>query len=186
MNKIPVSSIWGKVTGACWFHTTFKINFVRMKIIEQSLLDKLCNQATSSERLRKNFNLHDELSDTLQRLLNAMQPGTYVQPHKHENPDKREVFSVLQGSILVVCFNDTGEITEHVVLNPAFGKYIVEIPALTWHSVIVLKADTVVFEVKDGPYKPINDKNFAPWAPQEGDIQCKAFNASILKKLQLT
>ena len=26
----------------------------------------------------------------------------------------------------------------------------------------------MAYEIKDGPYNPIDDKNFAPWAPKEG------------------
>jgi len=156
-----------------------------MKIIDKKLINQLCTSAKNSERLRKNFNLHDELSDTLQRLLNAMQPGTYIQPHKHENPDKREVFIVLQGRLLLVTYNDLGEISNHIILDSTNGNFGAEIPACTWHSIIILHADTVVFEVKDGPYEPISDKNFAPWAPKEGSADCSIFNQNILTKLSI-
>jgi cupin fold WbuC family metalloprotein len=154
-----------------------------MKIIDKTILDNLCQEALASSRKRKNLNYHEELSDTLQRLLNAMQSGTYIQPHKHENPDKREVFIILQGKLLLVCYNDTGEITNHIILDSTTGNYGAEIPAKTWHSIIILKPNTVVFEVKDGPYEPINDKNFAAWAPKEGDKECENYNRKILEKL---
>jgi cupin fold WbuC family metalloprotein len=156
-----------------------------MKIIDKNLLGELCLQAKNSDRLRKNFNLHEKLSDTLQRLLNAMQPGTYIQPHKHENPDKREAFVVLQGRLVVVCYDNMGHITEHCVLDASLGNFAAEIPARTWHSLIILKPDTVVFEVKDGPYEPISDKNFAPWAPKEGDADCPAYIQKILDNLEI-
>ena len=60
--------------------------------IDKELLDSVSAKAKASPRLRVNFNFHEEAEDTLQRLLNAMEPGTYVQPHKHENPNKREAF----------------------------------------------------------------------------------------------
>jgi len=151
--------------------------------INQSILDALTIEAKESPRRRKNKNYHPELSDTLQRLLNAMEPDTYVQPHKHENPDKREVFVILKGRALVVEFDEQGNIADYVILNSAKGNYIVEIPARTWHSVISLESATVVYEVKDGPYKVLDDKNFAPWAPAEGDPECLKFNNQILQRL---
>ena len=150
--------------------------------ISQKELEELSNIAKQSERKRKNRNYHPELSDTLQRLLNAMEPGTYVQPHKHEDPDKREIFIILRGSALVVEFNDTGEIIEHTLLSTEIGNYAVEVPARVWHTVISLESNTVLFEFKDGPYNPIDDKNFATWAPKEGDTDCDRYNSMIIQK----
>ena len=44
-----------------------------------------------------------------------------------------------------------------------------------WHTMAVLSAHVVCFEVKPGPYSETNDKNFAPWAPREGDPRAKAY-----------
>lgn len=154
-----------------------------MKTITKLTLDNLSNQAMLSERGRKNLNYHDELSDPLQRLLNAMEPGTYIQPHKHEGPDKRELFIILRGKALVITFKENGVIDEHILLSSSSEDYGIEIPARTWHTVIVLKENTVLFEVKDGPYEKISDKNFAPWAPKEGDVDCTEYNNLLLKKL---
>ncbi|MBN1118922.1 MAG: WbuC family cupin fold metalloprotein [Bacteroidales bacterium] len=153
-----------------------------MKKINKPLLDSVSEQAKKTERLRMNYNFHEELSDKLQRLLNAVEPGTYVQPHKHENPDKREIFTVLKGKILVITFNDSGKITEHIVLDPLAGNYGVEIAAGVWHTLLSLESGTVVFEVKDGPYSPIDDKNFAQWAPAEGDNGCQEYIIKLFKE----
>lgn len=154
-----------------------------MKTITKLTLDNLSNKAKSSERGRINLNYHDELSDRLQRLLNAMEPGTYVQPHKHENPDKRELFIILRGKALVITFKEDGVIDEHILLNSSSEDYGVEILARTWHTVIVLQNNTVLFEVKDGPYEQVSDKNFATWAPKEGEADCITYNNLLLKKL---
>lgn len=79
-----------------------------MKLINSSLLDQLVIDAECSDRKRKNYNFHQHMEDTLHRMLNAIQPGSYVRPHKHENPDKREVFLVLKGRLLVVLFPKKG------------------------------------------------------------------------------
>lgn len=156
-----------------------------MKKITLSVLNNLSSEAVNSARKRKNLNYHEELSDTLQRMLNAMEPGTYVQPHKHENPDKREAFILLKGRIAVITFDDEGIITDSIILDNNIGNFGVEIPEKVWHTLVVLEKGSVVYEVKDGPYTPINDKNFAPWAPREGEPGCKDYINSLLDSLVL-
>ncbi len=151
-----------------------------LKHITESVLSHLRQEASLSARRRKNLNYHDELSDTLQRMLHAMNPGTYVQPHKHENPDKREAFIILTGRIAVLEFNDAGEVIDKIILDPKTGNYGTEIPPRTWHSLIALEPGSVVYEVKDGPYQPIDDKNFAPWAPTEGDAGCEDYLNTLI------
>lgn len=154
-----------------------------IKKISAETLRKLTVEAIASPRKRKNLNLHEELSDSLQRLLNAIEPGTYLQPHKHENPDKRELFIILKGKALVVIFTPEGEISDHFLLDPLNGKYAVEIPAGVWHTVISMEHGTVFIEVKDGPYTPLDDKNFASWAPPENHPDCESYTNGLLKKL---
>jgi len=143
-----------------------------LKIVSPKLLDELSVKAVISPRKRLNHNFHDDLADRINRMLNAFELGTYIQPHKHENPDKREVFIVLRGSLVVVIFDDSGNPVDFVLLDPAKGNYAIEVPPGVWHSVFSLEKGTVVYEIKDGPYSQISDKNFASWAPNEGDSHC--------------
>jgi cupin fold WbuC family metalloprotein len=151
--------------------------------IDQQLLNNVSQLARESPRGRKNFNFHKTYDDTLQRLLNAIEPYSYIQPHKHEDPDKREVFTVLQGRLLVVEFDTTGNITEHCIIAPSEGTFGAEIPKRTFHSIFALEPGTMVYEIKDGPYSPIDDKNFAPWSPREGDPSTKKYIQAILNRL---
>ncbi|MCX6284177.1 MAG: WbuC family cupin fold metalloprotein [Bacteroidetes bacterium] len=151
--------------------------------IDKTLLDASTAEAKASARRRKNYNFHKEYSDTLQRLLNAMEPLSYVQPHKHEDPDKREVFFALRGRILVVEFDNDGNIIEHIVLDPSSGAYGVEIPERTFHTIVSLETGTVAYEFKDGPYSPIDDKNFASWAPAEGSPEAVPYLEKLIEEL---
>jgi cupin fold WbuC family metalloprotein len=146
-----------------------------LKIVSPEILDELCHKAKNSPRQRMNHNFHDDLADPINRMLNALEPGTYLQPHKHEKPDKREVFIVLRGSLVVVFFDDSGNVTDFILLDPKTGNYAVEIPVGAWHTLIALETGSVVYEVKDGPYFPISDKNFASWAPKEGEDGCNVY-----------
>lgn len=152
-----------------------------MKKINQHLLTKVSLQAKESTRLRKNFNFHETAEDTLHRMLNALEPNTYVQPHKHKNPDKREAFVILKGKAMVITFSEDGEIREKVILQPEAENLGVEIPPGEYHTIIALAPDTVVYEVKDGPYKVSDDKNFAPWAPAEGAEQAQKYLQRLIE-----
>ena len=153
--------------------------------INKELLDKVSKLAKASLRLRINYNFHLTADDTLQRLLNAMEPGTYIQPHKHENPDKREAFWAIRGKILVVEFDHQGKITEHCILSPDDGVFGCEITIKGWHSVIPLEENTVAYEVKDGPYNVEIDKQFASWAPDENSFERFAFVQNIFNELNI-
>lgn len=154
--------------------------------INSELLSRLSREARQSPRLRKNYNFHYGPEDPLQRMLNAMEPGTYIRPHKHENPDKREAFFALSGSLCILEFDDLGEIREYTILNAARGNFGVEIPARTWHSIISLETGSVAYEVKDGPYNPADDKDFAPWAPEEGSGEAADYLCMLTGKLRLS
>ena len=129
-----------------------------MKQLDLAMLDTLSAQAKASPRLRANANLHDELSDPIQRLAIAMEPDTVIRPHRHAHT--WELLTALRGRFIVLLFNDDGVVTERVVLGE--GCAVQETPAGGWHGVLSLDTGGVIFEVKRGPYTPINSADFAP------------------------
>lgn len=156
-----------------------------MKKINKQLLSDMNQKSRLAHRRRAHYTFHKSDDDSLQRMLNAIQPGTYLQPHKHENPDKREVFLVLTGKFLVVEFDENGKISDHMILDADGHQYAAEIAQRTHHTIICLAPDSIAYEIKDGPYSSIDDKNFASWAPKEGDPECADFINRILKELNI-
>ena len=153
--------------------------------IDRKFTETLIEKAANSERRRTNYNFHTDLSDTLQRMLNVMNTDTYVCPHKHINPDKREAFILLKGKVLVVEFDDSGNKTDFVILDNENASYGCEIELKSWHTIICLQENTVIYEVKDGPYDVATDKVFAPWAPKEGDANCLEYNRKLMVDLAI-
>jgi len=151
--------------------------------IDKALLESVAAKARQSQRQRMNHNFHPELSDPLQRMLNVMEPFSYIRPHKHENPDKVETFVLLTGRMLVVEFNPDGTVSDQMLLDPSMGSFGAEIPPKTFHTIIPLEPCTAVYEVKNGPYNPIDDKNFASWAPGESDPGCVDYLEGIVERL---
>jgi cupin fold WbuC family metalloprotein len=153
--------------------------------IDHALLSVMAENSRNAKRKRAHHIFHKASDDVLQRFLNAMQPGTYLQPHKHEDPDKREVFIALTGRFAVIEFDPAGRITDHIILDPKTRDYAAEVAPRTFHTVICIEPDSIAYELKDGPYNPIDDKNFASWAPKEGESGCDAFLNKILTELNL-
>lgn len=111
--------------------------------------------------------LHKSGADMLQRMLNVLQPGSYIQPHRHLTPPKPESFVVLAGAIGFVVFDDIGGITDRFYLSPSQDAIGIDIEPGIFHTFFAIEPDTVLFEVKLGPYIRSSDKDFASWAPFE-------------------
>ncbi|HWI39976.1 MAG TPA: WbuC family cupin fold metalloprotein [Verrucomicrobiae bacterium] len=145
-----------------------------MIIIDEGLLDQVSAAAASSPRLRRNLNFHRGDDAPSQRLLNALEPGTYVRPHRHLEEGKEETMLVVRGRMGILTFGEHGEVLEKVLLEPGDVRGVC-IPPDTFHTVLSLQPGTVFFEAKDGPYRPVSDKEWGGWAPQEGTPEADAY-----------
>jgi cupin fold WbuC family metalloprotein len=128
-----------------------------MKIIDSKLLDSVSRQSVESPRLRMNYNLHESLDAKAQRLLNALEPGTELPIHRHLLTP--ETYILLRGSVVVKFYNEAKDLIDSEILNLNQGKYGVDIPAGQFHTIEVLEPGTVIFEVKEGPYQPLEAEN---------------------------
>jgi cupin fold WbuC family metalloprotein len=152
-----------------------------MKIVTLELLQQLTEAARTSPRLRKNHNLHPSDESRCHRLLNAIEPGSYIRPHRHLDPEKSEAFILLSGRLGLIQFSDTGQVTETVILSRQDGALAADVPSGVFHTAVSLEAGTVFFEAKAGPYLPLGEAETAPWAPPEGDAAAQYLEQ--LKKL---
>ena len=154
-----------------------------MQKITLELISQVADQAKSSPRKRMHHNFHKASDDKIQRLLNVCLADTYIRPHRHKDPDKDEVFIILKGRIMIVEFDDSGRVRETFILDAQKGNLGVEIPARAWHTFICLEDGSCVYEVKEGPYSLLTDKDFAPWAPAEETTEEGVFKGKIIKEL---
>jgi cupin fold WbuC family metalloprotein len=143
------------------------------KYIRDMDLQNLINQATCSPRGRSHLLLHNGHEDGVQRLLIAAQPGTYVRPHQHS--EQWEMLVLIKGCLDVLELNDVGAVLGRRSLDA--NSPLIEIPQSTWHTCVVRHTDTVILEVKPGPYRP---NEFASWAPEESS----AGTNEVLGKLE--
>lgn len=136
-------------------------------LIDADLLDAAVAGARNSPRRRRNHNFHVADTDVCHRLLNAIEPGSYVVPHRHLDPAKDETFVVLRGRFGLVLFDENGAVTRQVVLDVAGPTFGVTIPHGTFHSIVALVPGSVFLEAKAGPYLPLTEQERASWAPAE-------------------
>ena len=124
--------------------------------LDQALFERVAVEARSTPRLRRNHNLHAE-SDPVQRFLNVMQPGTYVRPHRHrrQRPGAGfECFVVLQGAIGLLLLDDCGAVCRRELLAATGPLHGIQIPENVVHTLVALAPDSVMLEIKEGPYMP--------------------------------
>ena len=144
--------------------------------LDNRQLQALCQDAQSLPRRRKNLNVHSDMADTVQRLFIAMQPDSYVRPHRHVEVEKTETFVVVHGEFEILIFESNGCLQERVFLSDKDGGVrLVVIPPGIWHTVIARQVDSIFFEVKQGPYQALSDKDFAAWAPLEQSSTVNVF-----------
>lgn len=150
-----------------------------MTLISQSLLDEVSSEARLSPRRRKNRNFHAGDDAAAHRLLNALEPDSYVAPHRHLDPAKAESIVALRGRFGVVLFDEEGNVTGTAVLAPTGADLGIDLPAGTYHTIFALESGSVFFEAKAGPYVPITAAERAPWAPAEGSAEAPAYLAQL-------
>ena len=120
-------------------------------IIDQFLLDSLTAQAKASPRLRMNLDLRNTPEDQSQRMLNAIEPGTVMPIHRHQNSS--ETCICLRGHFEENFYDENGNLIETIDMVP--GGVVLNIEVGQWHSLKSLESGTVLFEAKDGPYTPL-------------------------------
>jgi cupin fold WbuC family metalloprotein len=114
-------------------------------------------------------------------MLNTIQPGSYIRPHRHLDPPKDEAFVLLKGSAGFVIFDAEQGMwkKEFVLLDLQRGTYGIDIRAGVWHTLFSLESDTLLYEVKPGPYAPLTDKDFAPWSPRDNSPEAVTFLSEL-------
>ncbi len=112
-----------------------------------------------------------------------MEPGTYIRPHRHSDPPKPECFMAIRGRMALIVFRDDGSIDEVLLFGEGCDIKAIEVPAGSWHSLVSLEKGSVFFETKPGPYVALSDKDFAPWAPEEGSHEVNSYLAGLLSQV---
>jgi len=129
--------------------------------ITQALLDELTSKAKASPRLRMNLDLRNSSEDNSQRMLNAIEPGSPLPIHRHQQTSETVV--CLRGRLVEEFYDELERrCVEAIELSPGGPCVAVSIPAGQWHTVRSLESGTVILEMKDGKYEPISEADILP------------------------
>ena len=109
--------------------------------------------------------LHNDTRLHVHEMINVYPKGTYVRPHMH--PFKTETKIMIEGKLLLVIFDDTGEITDKFVMDKD-DIFTFRLDRGIIHTNIPL-TDIVFHEIIEGPFVGKDDNVFPEWAPEQCD-----------------
>ena len=121
--------------------------------ITQAILDELTAKAKESPRLRCNLDMRNSADDQSQRMLNALEPGTLMPIHRHKGSS--ETCICIRGHFEEYFYDSDGRLTDTIDMVP--GGVVLNIEKGQWHSLKCLESGTVLFEAKDGLYRPLDE-----------------------------
>jgi cupin fold WbuC family metalloprotein len=139
------------------------------------MVAEVAAEAHVNARRRQNRNFHPSAESRCQRLLNAIEPDSYIRPHRHLDVEKDEAFVLLSGRLAIITFDDDGTVAETAVLSAESGNLAVELPHGSYHTALSLESGTVFYEAKAGPYRQLTAEEIAPWAPEAGSPPALAY-----------
>jgi cupin fold WbuC family metalloprotein len=149
---------------------------------DRSLIDFLKQAASSTPRRRARFCAHPSADCDQHDMLIVSHRDTYIAPHRHFG--KSETFTVLEGDVDIILFDETGGVTALITMGaPASGKpFFYRMPPGQFHALSIRSELLVFLESTKGPFRP-EDSESAPWAPGANDAaQGTAYIAAVMAR----
>jgi cupin fold WbuC family metalloprotein len=138
-------------------------------------------KARSAENPRRRVRLcvHHDVSEPVHEMLIVHMSGHYARPHKHVA--KSESFHIIEGRLKIFLFDDDGRHSGIVQMSDPGGgaAFYYRLASSTFHSLLVETEYVVFHEVTNGPFNRA-ETIWAPWAPEETDIEGQAAYLSAL------
>jgi cupin fold WbuC family metalloprotein len=148
-----------------------------------SELDALKAAVKASPKGRARINAHPDSEDALHEMIIAIDPASYIRPHKH--PGKSEAFHIIEGEVDIVVFKDDGEIDRVVQLGaPGSGRsFYYRMSKPFFHTLVIRSEILIVHEITNGPFRP-EATIFAEFAPEQSDIlKAEAYQAELVRRV---
>jgi len=151
-----------------------------LNILSRDLFEEGIRLSRLSPRKRIILPIHKTADASMHRMLNFIQPDSYIRPHNHSLSNKTESVIVLQGAIHFFTFEEDGSVKTSTLIGGASKNFGVDIEPSIYHAFFALEPDTIIFETKPGPYDKATDKLFATWAPEEDTAKAQLFMKQLL------
>jgi cupin fold WbuC family metalloprotein len=124
--------------------------------------------AEAAPRRRARLCAHESAQAAQHEMLIVMAGDGYVRPHRHTA--KSETFTVLEGEVDALIFDEDGAPTRKIPMGP-FGTdrtFFYRMPSGLFHSLSFRTPWLVFLETTIGPFDPGSSEG-APWAPAEDE-----------------
>ena len=146
-------------------------------------IQELKERASRNRRRRIRLCAHRDVDDKVHEMLIVHARDAYVRPHKHLT--KSESFHIVEGSVDIVIFDDSGDIGEIVSMGDysTGRKFYYRLSEPRFHT-LVINSDYLVFhETASGPFDR-SDMEFATWSPEESDQAAVAeFSGELARRV---
>ena len=136
---------------------------------DRSDIDLFKQMSSRNPRKRIRLCAHSSPDESLHEMLIVHERSAYVRPHKH--PGKSESTHIIEGLVDVVMFDDEGRVEGIIRMGDyASGRSFYYRMAVPVFHTLIIRSDVLVFhETTNGPFDR-RDTVFAPWAPDDDDI----------------
>lgn len=141
------------------------VNDDRILKVDKNYIDYLKSLAKKDSLKKCTMCLHNDIREHVHEMVNVYPKDTYVRPHSH--PFKTETKIIIEGKLLMIVFDDMGEIMDEFILQRE-DIFTTRIDKGIIHTNIPL-TDVVFHEVITGPFVGKDDSVFPEWAPDLND-----------------
>ncbi len=160
-----------------------------MKKCNKNILEipgNFINESSRNNRNRLHYNYHGSFNDNLQKILISLNRRSYIRPHRHRIDPKEEILICLSGDFAIVFFSNNGKIVDIQRIKPVSASnnsYGIVIQPDQWHMVVSISPNSLILEIKQGPFISEISKEFANWAPEENSDSAQIYLNEILIKI---
>lgn len=143
------------------------VNDQRILKIDQAYIENLKNKAGQSKYPRLTMCLHNDIRSHVHEMIQIFKKHEYVRPHYH--PKKTETKIILEGRMLVVIYDTSGNKLDQFVMSRDEGSiFMFRMDKGIIHTNIPL-TDVVFQEIISGPYLGEADSVFPDWTIDGND-----------------
>jgi glucose-6-phosphate isomerase len=144
--------------------------------VSQDVMERLKQMAVEAPLKRARLCLHSSHEDAVQEMVIALHQSTYIRPHRHQNGT--ESFHMIEGSVLIGFFEETGEIRETLQLQADRRSiFLYRLSASFWHTVLPLTEFAVFHEVAKGPFTVAE---YPAWEPENEPHAIQQFKNRVM------
>jgi len=143
-------------------------NSEELLFINNDLVEQIIEEASQSQRHMARLLMHFDHEDPVQEMLIAMDRNCAVMPNR--SPGRSESLQVVQGELLLVIFDDNGNVVKRIEMGPAGSDkvFLYRLSSTPWHTMIPLTKMVVVHETLQGPFKQSSEP-LPDWIPGDSD-----------------